>query len=429
MSVTNETSENQKSIRARAWLVTVHEKSMKKAGLSEEEYRKSEIVANTFVSIWENSGKERKAAAVVAVSADGCYHMHMACYGNTTTLNNVSTILFNSHVDPVRGTKDQLRSYLLKEPPYDEKGEKVLYSINIDAIESNQGKRTDLQIISEMLSEGKNPNEIFEESLSFRRFERIIRSEFLAIRRRSVPRFKNMNNVYHVGKSGSGKSYSYIKLCEEFGVDNVYLCSDYSNSSGSGGGFDNYSETAADILFLDELRGSDIGYSSLLNILDNYSDKQIHCRYANVWALWTSVHISSIQPPEDLYDEMMGYDSKRKLRDPYEQLKRRIHTIVYHFYKDNGFHEFRMPMKYYNGYYDLIKTAGKYYDLEKAKEALKTDTSESVQNKVFDYEKILAEEKKIEEKIQEDSINNSLKKLSPEDILEKFGGDSVKDKK
>ena len=85
---------------------TIHIANMVKAGLTKEQYENPEYLADFFISLWENSGKGRKAGIVVCVSLDNCYHCHIACYGNTTTLKKVSDILFQSHIEPQLGGKE-----------------------------------------------------------------------------------------------------------------------------------------------------------------------------------------------------------------------------------------------------------------------------------------------------------------------------------
>ena len=71
--------------RARTFVCTVHVKNMINSGLTEEQYKDPETVATHFIKKWEQSGTNRKAAAVVCMSESGTYHMHMALTGNTTT--------------------------------------------------------------------------------------------------------------------------------------------------------------------------------------------------------------------------------------------------------------------------------------------------------------------------------------------------------
>ena len=95
---------------------------MQKAELTKEQYTKPKYLAEFFIKLWQDSGG-RTAGIAVCLSQDNCYHAHMALYGNTTTLKAVSDVLFQSHVEPQLGGKEQLKAYLLKEGDFAEKGE------------------------------------------------------------------------------------------------------------------------------------------------------------------------------------------------------------------------------------------------------------------------------------------------------------------
>lgn len=367
------------STRNRSWIATVQVTNMEKSGLSKEEYENPEILANHFISLWENSGKNRSAGIAICVSDKGLYHAHMACYGNTTTLKKVSEILFNSHVEPQLGGKAELKGYLEKSGKYEEKGEHVLLTKGLDLIQDSQGKRSDLDEIEELLEQGATPQEIFAESFRYRKYEKMIKSEFLSRRIRETPLVKEMWNEYHWGESGTGKTYTYIKLCEKYSDDEVYLCNDYSNSSGSAGGFDFYSNNPAKIIILDEFRGN-IAYSQLLSILDVYSRNQQHCRFQNTYNLWTSVIICSIYPPEKLYSNMVDYGDR--CIDSIQQLLRRLNLIVYHYKKDDEFKTFSMPASEYVGCYDMIQRAlGS--EIEQNNCVEKTNDSEQISDEDF----------------------------------------------
>ncbi|MDO4322785.1 MAG: hypothetical protein Q4C61_09685 [Lachnospiraceae bacterium] len=101
-------------------------------------------------------------------------------------------------------------------------------------------------------------------------------------------------------------------------------------------------------VFIDELRY--MKYEILLQITQGYK-AQIHCRYENAMALWTHVDITSILPPEELYTNIVPAD-KRSV-DGFEQFKRRIHTVVFH-YKENGeYKTFELPGSEYTTYGNL----------------------------------------------------------------------------
>lgn len=344
--------------RGRCWVGTIHISNMEKAGLCKEEYENPEYLAEYFINLWENSGKGRKAGIAVCVSNDGCYHAHIACYGNTTTLKAVSDVLFQSHIEPQLGGKDALKSYILKEGKHAEKGEQVLCTKGLDVIQDNKGKRKDLEEIEELLNNGATPEEIFAISFRYRKYEKMIKSDYLARRIRETPLIKEMWNEYHWGRSGSGKTYTYIKLCEEYTADEVYLCNDYANASSSGGGFDLYTTNPAKIVVLDEFRGN-IPYAQLLSLLDVYSRNQQHCRFQNTYNLWNSVIICSIYPPEKVYSFMV--DDIEKDVDSMQQFIRRLNVIVYHYInKDGKFRTYTMPASDYVSAEDMIRRAGAY---------------------------------------------------------------------
>ena len=344
--------------RGRCWVGTIHVTNMEKAGLEKKQYECPEYLAEYFIRLWEESGAKREAAIAVCVSSTGCYHCHIACYGNTTTLKKVSKILFDSHIEPQLGGKQALTAYICKEGDYAEKGEQVLYTKGLEVIQDRQGLRSDLEVIEELLEEGLTPEQIYAESFRYRRYEKMIKSHYLAKRIAEIPLIKTMWNEYHFGRSGSGKTYSYFKLCEIFSPEEVYLCNDYANSGSSGGGFDFYANNPAKIVLLDEFRGN-IPYAQLLSMLDVYSRNQQHCRFQNTYNLWENVIICSIYPPEEVYRFMV--DDTKKNIDSISQFFRRLNVIVYHYKNKEGeYKSFEMPACEYSCAEEMIKKAELY---------------------------------------------------------------------
>lgn len=354
--------------KSRGWIVTIQEENMKKAGLSEEEYKNPKKLASTFIEKWQNSGTGRIAGIAVCLSDNDCYHAHMACYGNTTTLHNVAKILYDSHTEPQVGRKEQLKAYILKEGKYEEKNEKILYSEGLDCIQDNQGKRTDLDEIEEMLNDGLTPRQIFQQSIRYQKYDRMIYTAFLNKRIKDTPLVKEMHNEFHFGKSGTGKTHVYIQKCEEFSEEEVYLCNDYSN-----GGFDFYSENPAKVIVLDEFRGG-IPYSQLLSMLDVYSRVQQHCRYKNTYALWTQVLICTVLAPEEVYHNMVD---NNKNSDTFAQMMRRLDVIVYHYKWKGEYKTFELLPSEYNGKDDMIDRAMKW---QQKQDALASTKKASIQN-------------------------------------------------
>lgn len=252
------------------------------------------------------------------------------------------------HFEATKGNKLQAEDYIQKRPPYDEQGEEIIYVCRAGSIKGvGKGKRNDLAEIEAMLEEGLTPKEIMEDNFSYRRYEKMIRSAYFARRIKETPIFREVNVHYLVGDSGSGKSYSYTRLCKERGEDSIYFLSDYEN-----GGLDLYQ--GEPILFMDEVK-SQIPFATLLSMLDRYR-AQIHARFNNIVALWDEVYITSVFPPEGLYKRMVE-ESDRGI-DKQQQLMRRITDVTYCFVDDmGGYQQYTIPMTQYKNYEDLKEQA------------------------------------------------------------------------
>lgn len=333
----------------RAFFATMHIGSMKKTGLTEEQYMDPPTIAKFIKETWENSKEGREAGVVICMSADKVYHAHMGLYDeNPTTLQKASKTMYDCHIERQKAIKKKFTDYLRKNPPYDEKGETVLYELGLECIKDAQGKRSDLDEIDDMLAQGMTPSEIIKLGMRYRRYEKNIRSEYLDKRIEEAPVIKNMHVEYHFGPARSGKTYTYVNLCEQYSRKSIYMVNDYDN-----GGFDKYLELdAPPILFLDELKGVGMSYGQLLSVLDVYSNKQTHSRYTNTYNLWTQVYMTSVFPIEELYQLMVDYRLRKT--DGIEQLLKRINTIVYHYKEDGEYKTFSMPASEYKDYNDMM---------------------------------------------------------------------------
>ena len=335
--------------RGRAWIVVVQIRNMEMMGLAPEEYKNPECLADKLTLRWNTSGSGRTSACAVCVSADGLYHAHMALYGNTTTLKKVADIFCQSHVEPQLGGKVQLKEYLLKKGKYQEKGEKVLYVKDIEQIQEVKGKRSDLEIIGELLIKGLTPQQILDTNFSFYKYEKMILHAYIDQKLRDAPVKKNIYCEYHVGESGTGKTYTYEQLCANESPEKIYLLTDYDNNAS--GGLDSYLKVGAPpILFMDEFKGMGISYGKLLVMLNGYTRMQTHSRYVNTYNLWEKVYITSVYPPEKLYQKMVTDD--RDI-ESYAQLIRRINKIVYHYKEGNEYKTYEIESNDYIDYEDL----------------------------------------------------------------------------
>lgn len=297
---------------------------------------------------WCKDKPQRTCAINYEIGDSGTPHMHMVLEDPSKTRFSTVQKLFPSvHIEPTRGTKEQAEDYINKRGKFNEKDHTVIVPVVYrGSIKASQGVRNDLIIIEELIEQGKKPSEIVAISLSIRKQDALVRKAYFAKRYKETPVLRQVKVYWHVGDSGSGKSYTYIQLIEKYSTDDVYLMTDYD-----GGGFDNYEGQS--VLFMDEFKGS-MKFQVLLNYLDSYRI-QIHCRYANTYALWTEVHITSIYPPEEAYTFMVNIENRE--RDRIDQLKRRLTKIIYHYKDSTGYKTYEMNSAEYSNLENLKEKA------------------------------------------------------------------------
>ncbi|HEL9645216.1 TPA: replication protein RepA [Streptococcus suis] len=286
-------------------------------------YSEQDMVEH-LINLWIDGKEEtRSAAGNYEIGDNGNHHAHLILEAkNQTRFSAIQKLYPTIHVELTRGSREQVIAYLNKSGKHEEKSHTtVVPMINHGIIEANQqGKRTDLETIQELLEAGLTPEEVMRQNLSYRRFSKMIKEHYYQMRVENAPLVKDMIVYWHLGGSGTGKSFTQILLKQEHGKDNVYVLSDYGT-----GGLDNY--TGEPILFMDEFKG-DIDYQTFLKLVDVYPN-QVHARYSNIYALWEIVHVSSIFNPNQIYKILVP--STKRMYDPIKQLYRRIHYIVYHF--------------------------------------------------------------------------------------------------
>lgn len=305
---------------------------------------------------WIGNNPLKKGHWAYCISEKGTPHIHMILEGSgSMRFSAVKKAYPQAHLEPTKGSKKQILAYIKKEPPFDEKGEQVICFTSHGNIEGNKrfvlsNVNDTLQMIEQLVEDGMTPNQIMAEDIRLRREESLIRKAYFAKRYRETPPKREVKAVWHMGDSGTGKSYAYVRLCEQYGDDNIYFFTDYANKGV--GGFDGY--CGEPVLFMDELKGGSLSFESLLTIMQGYRT-QIHCRYANCYALWNEVHITSIYAPEDIYTEMVSREERTK--DPVKQLLRRISVYIYHYRDGEGYKTFELPGSEYKGCENLVALA------------------------------------------------------------------------
>lgn len=296
-----------------------------------------EEICNLVLDLWCRDDT-RSGAAAFCVSARGLRHIHMVLEDTKTfRFSTVKKLFPRAHLQPTRGNKQQAEDYIYKRGKWEEKGEQILAVVSRGDIKGNQGARTDLLEIQAQIDSGMKPREIYSQNLKSLKLKDIIRDAYFLKRDAETPAFRPIKVYYHTGMTETGKSYSRMELMEKYPDDVCYIMN-YEP-----GFLDHYEGER--ILFLDEFRG-EIKFSTLLTLLDPYKG-YIHCRHHNLLKLWDEVHITSIIPPEFLYDRMIYHADQFDVK---EQFLRRITHVVYHYKDETGFHSRTVPMEDYRGY-------------------------------------------------------------------------------
>lgn len=309
-------------------------------------------IAEKVLEIWLDNKPTRTGAVAYCISVGGLHHLHMVFEdSNMCRFSTLKKLFPEAHLEPTLGNKTQAEDYINKKGKFEEKGEQVLYVARFGEIKGRQGLRKDIEIISELIEQGMTPDEIYETDFAFRRYDSMIKSAYFSKLNKSTNFIRDIKVFWHIGESGSGKSYTAQKLIDEFGESNLFLLSDYTT-----GGFDNY--LGQKILFMDEFRGQ-IRFHTLLTILDKYK-REIHARYNNVYALWNEVHITSVLLPQECYEDITIYNQNKS--DNIQQLLRRITNIVYHEFYNGEYRTFEIPMSEFKSYVSLKFNAHNYWN-------------------------------------------------------------------
>lgn len=206
------------------------------------------------------------------------------------------------HLETRKGSQAQAIAYCSKEEsridgPF-EWGEK-----------KNQGTRTDLRNIFDMVKAGKTDLEIAEEDPSgFIRYHRGIGNARFAVRKATCKDQRNVEVELHWGDPGTGKTlHAYDKYPD------LYCLSGSGNSSLWFDGYD-----GEDTLLIDDFYGW-IKWGQLLKLLDRYP-LRLEVKGGHTWANWTRVLITSNKHYNDWY---ANADDRKDIR----ALERRIHRV------------------------------------------------------------------------------------------------------
>lgn len=327
----------------------------------------SELAGCRYIAIAEEIGAQEHTP-----------HMHFfVVYKNPKAKSTMCNTVPKAHWDECRGTIEQNRDYVFKQGKWvdSEKGTTALPEtqrewgeIPSECKEFPTRKSDVMDAINEMIEDGLTPSEIMEKHAGYCEYADTIRRAYILRRTAYVPPVRDVKVHYVVGASGSGKTYTYKRLCDRFGDSDVYLVTDYANDMTAA--FDRYQ--AENVIVLDEFRGN-VRFSTFLNLTDIYRC-DIHARYVSTMALYSEVYITSIYPPEKLYENLVETASQGI--EPRQQLYRRISDITYCEVRNGRYFRYTVPMSDYAGYEFLRCEAREYFDAgfgEVLEDDLRTD--------------------------------------------------------
>lgn len=290
------------------------------------------------------------------IAETGTPHIHLyILLAKKKRWSAVCNALPHCHIEQeVRGTPQQVVNYIRKEGHIDKQHTQVKDSYEqwgeLPTVLPTAKKNEILLQIETLIAEDLRPEEIMSRSILFRQYESIIRKSFFSRRYENTPPKRDIKVYWHVGASGSGKSYTYVLLCEQYGANEVFFTSDFTNRCSAL--MDGYQ--AEKILFIDEVKQGCMPYEMILQMLHGYRT-QLHARFANVYALYDEVHITSIYTPDEIYGSMVERQNQEV--DSLYQLMRRITKIIYHYKDKKGYHAYEILSDEFTTYKDLQKKA------------------------------------------------------------------------
>ena len=311
-----------------------------------------EEVCNRLKEEWIGDSETRSGAWAYCISEKGLHHVH--CVVEDCKPMRFSAIkksyCVGCHLEETKGNKKQALDYIHKRGVFAEKGETIEFICYHGEIKGRQGHRSDLEDIYNRLKAGETPNDILTSSPKSYCHIDVIKKMYYDIKAADTPIVRPMQVYWHTGKSGSGKSYERVMLCQKYGEDNIYYLTTFNS-----GAFDNYN--GQKILWIEDYRG-EFKLQELLRLLDVYK-AEIPARYTNIKALWEEVHITSVLTPYQCYP-----NATRDCFDRIEQLIRRITSVIYHFKDNNGqYHSTYFPPDMtLNDMLNRVNELKKFYD-------------------------------------------------------------------
>lgn len=212
-------------------------------------------------------------------------------------------------------TSQQCRDYVFKEGKWldSEKGatnHRESHEEFGELPQERQGKRTDIDLLYDMVKNGLSNYEILEENPKYMlHLDRIEKARKTCLEEQYKNVWRNLEVTYIWGATGAGKTRG---VKEQYGYANVYTVTDYAHP------FDGYS--GQDVILFEEFRSS-VRIGDMLQYLDGYPI-ELPCRYANKIACFTKVFFCTNTDLRYQYR-----DIKEDCPETWAAFVRRIHKV------------------------------------------------------------------------------------------------------
>jgi len=242
-------------------------------------------------------------------------HTHIQGYCEFTKnkrLSALKKLSKEAHWEIRKGTQEQAIAYCKKAEsringPW-EMGE---------AKANKQGKRNDLAAIGELVKAKKTNSEILEAiGASASKFAKNIAFlRFVDMETSSDRQLQGVKVITLYGPTGKGKTYSAINFIA--GSKDYYICEAPSHKD-SKVWFDGYEGQR--YLILDDFDGSFCSFRYILRLLDKYKLK-IEIKGGFIWAVWTTVIITSNIHPSAWYSSVSTAPLQRRLTEDGSEIR------------------------------------------------------------------------------------------------------------
>jgi len=270
--------------------------------------KSDEVYRNWIFTSWKKEHEPNFCAEKIKYLCYGEEHTQagqfhwqgFVCFKNAKTMRAAQKILGDpvAHMKVMKGTIEENEIYCSKEGKYKEHGERPA-----------QGKRNDIQKMSEDIYEGKMTRKdvAFANVQIYNQFRNTLK-DFEDWRYENKERTETTEGIWIYGKTGTGKSHMAFDLAKG---KTKYVLED------DGGWWDNYLQQ--DVVIINDFRGW-IKYSELLTLVDHWPKSVRRRGRAPINFNSKQIIITSSLHPKDIY-------KNRDKEDDIAQLLRRFEII------------------------------------------------------------------------------------------------------